>query len=187
MTSASKVTSIQPQGVLTIGAPCWLPQAGHRLFPGYVVGSPSQAGGHSLLPQEVSRESPWPPTAQCPFSPHVMSVSGSLITGIIALLHPNYIVERWHVFLIFEAWMIGSFLINTFGVRLLPTINRAALTWSITGVVVISITCLACASPRYESAQFVFRTYINETGWNNGVAWVLGLLQSAFGLTGFDA
>ncbi|KAB5590561.1 Choline transporter [Ceratobasidium theobromae] len=115
------------------------------------------------------------------------SLAGSLITGIIALLHPNYEVQRWHMFLIFEVWMMGSFLINTFGIRLLPTINRAALTWSITGVVVISITCLACASPTYQSPQFVFRTYINESGWNNGVAWILGLLQSAFGLTGFDA
>ncbi|KAG8694058.1 hypothetical protein FRC09_010087 [Ceratobasidium sp. 395] len=115
------------------------------------------------------------------------SLAGSLITGIIALLHPNYELERWHIFLIFEAWMLGAFLINTFGVRLLPSINRAALTWSITGMVVICITCLACASPNYESARFVFGGYVNETGWNNGVAWVLGLLQSAFGLTGFDA
>jgi choline transport protein len=115
------------------------------------------------------------------------SRSGSLITGIIALLHPNYVLQRWHVFLIFEVWMLGAFLINTFGVRLLPGINRAALTWSIVGVVVISITCLACASPNYESGRFVFGGYVNETGWNNGVAWILGLLQSAFGLTGFDA
>ncbi|QRW06365.1 amino acid permease [Ceratobasidium sp. AG-Ba] len=115
------------------------------------------------------------------------SLAGSLITGIIALLHPNYEVQRWHIFLIFEAWMFGAFFINTFGVRLLPAINRAALTWSITGMVVICITCLACASPNYESGRFVFGGYVNETGWNNGIAWILGLLQSAFGLTGFDA
>ncbi|KAL8284063.1 hypothetical protein RQP46_005176 [Phenoliferia psychrophenolica] len=30
-------------------------------------------------------------------------------------------------------------------------------------------------------------TYINETGWSDGIAWILGLLQSAFGLTGYDA
>ncbi|KAG8694449.1 hypothetical protein FRC08_008480 [Ceratobasidium sp. 394] len=83
--------------------------------------------------------------------------------------------------------MLGAFFINTFGVRFLPSINRAALTWSITGMVVICITCLACASPNYESGRFVFGSYVNETGWNNGVAWILGLLQSAFGLTGFDA
>jgi amino acid transporter len=71
-----------------------------------------------------------------------------------------------------------------------------------TGAVVIIITCLATASPNFQSGDFVFRTYINETGWNNGVAWILGLLQSklnlamvakltpsagSFGLTGYDA
>jgi amino acid transporter len=73
------------------------------------------------------------------------------------------------------------------------------------GAVVIIITCLATASPNFQSGDFVFRTYINETGWNNGVAWILGLLQSelapsrcgrhmeltlppgSFGLTGYDA
>jgi choline transport protein len=33
----------------------------------------------------------------------------------------------------------------------------------------------------------VFGEFINETGWPDGVAWLLGLLQGGFGLTGFDA
>lgn len=34
---------------------------------------------------------------------------------------------------------------------------------------------------------FVFATYNNETGWTDGIAWLLGLLQSALSLIGFDA
>jgi choline transport protein len=66
-----------------------------------------------------------------------------------------------------------------------------------TGAVIIIITCLTCASPNFQSAEFVFTRYINDVGWNNGVAWILGLLQSkspfflqmsiSFGLTGYDA
>jgi len=70
-----------------------------------------------------------------------------------------------------------------------------------TGAVIIIITCLSCASPNFHSADFVFTRYINDVGWNNGVAWILGLLQSkspfsfrckslisgSFGLTGYDA
>jgi len=71
-----------------------------------------------------------------------------------------------------------------------------------TGAVIIIITCLSCASPNFQSADFVFTRYINDVGWNNGVAWILGLLQSrplpvtinagmlisgSFGLTGYDA
>jgi amino acid transporter len=66
-------------------------------------------------------------------------------------------------------------------------INKSAIIWSISGFVVISITILACASPNYNSADLVFRQFENETGWPDGIAWLLGLLQAGLGLTGFDA
>jgi choline transport protein len=64
---------------------------------------------------------------------------------------------------------------------------QSAFIWSITGFVVISITILACASPNYSSAEFVFTDFINETGWPDGIGWLLGLLQAGLGLTAFDA
>lgn len=73
---------------------------------------------------------------------------------------------------------------NAFAVRLLPLVDRAALFWSLVGVVVVMITLLATATPDYQPARFVFGHWINETGWPNGVAFILGLLQSTFGLTG---
>ncbi|WVW86645.1 hypothetical protein I302_108698 [Kwoniella bestiolae CBS 10118] len=115
------------------------------------------------------------------------SLAGSLITGVIALLHPNYEVERWHIFLIYIAYSLGACALNIFGLRFLPKINQTAIFWSLTGAIIIIIVCLSTASPNFQSGDFVFRTYINETGWNNGVAWILGLLQSSFGLTGYDA
>lgn len=39
----------------------------------------------------------------------------------------------------------------------------------------------------YQHPSFVFGKWINNTGWSNGVAWFLGLVQSAYGLTAFDA
>jgi choline transport protein len=57
--------------------------------------------------------------------------------------------------------------------------------WSILAVTVISITILATA-PK-NSAKFVFTEFSNETGWSDGVSWMLGLLQSALSLIGFDA
>lgn len=54
-------------------------------------------------------------------------------------------------------------------------------------MVVVMITLLATATPDYQPARFVFGHWINETGWPNGVAFILGLLQSTFGLTGTSA
>ena len=70
---------------------------------------------------------------------------------------------------------------------MLPYFNKAAFTWSITGFVVISITVLSMSSPNYADADFVFRLFINETGWPDGIAWLLGLLQGGLGLIGYDA
>lgn len=39
----------------------------------------------------------------------------------------------------------------------------------------------------FQPASFVFGRWINNTGWSNGVTWFLGLVQSAYGLTAFDA
>ena len=114
------------------------------------------------------------------------SLAGQFIVGIIALLHPNYESQPWHIFLVYVAFSLGAWVINAFGVRLLDTLNRTAMIWSLVGAVVIMITCLARASPDYQDAKFVFGKFVNETGWNNGVAWILGLLQAAFSLLGSD-
>jgi hypothetical protein len=89
--------------------------------------------------------------------------------------------------LIYIGYNIVAFLVNAFMTRLLPLVTQAALFWSITGWVVISITVLACSSPNYQSGHEVYGGFINETGWPNGLAWLLGLLQGGLGLTGFDA
>lgn len=39
---------------------------------------------------------------------------------------------------------------------------------------------------RSDLCSFVFRGFINQTGWPDGIAWLLGLLQGGLGVTGFD-
>jgi len=57
--------------------------------------------------------------------------------------------------------------------------------WSITGVVVISIVILATGDK--NDAKFVFTDFANATGYSDGTAWMLGLLQSALSIIGYDA
>jgi amino acid permease (GABA permease) len=114
-------------------------------------------------------------------------LGSQLIVGVISLYHPSYSPERWHQFLIYIAYTVIAFCINAFMNRFLPYVNKVAITWSILGFVVISITVLSCASPDYASAEFVFADFINETGWPDGIAWLLGLLQGGLALTGYDA
>ncbi|KAL9077267.1 MAG: hypothetical protein Q9157_003458 [Trypethelium eluteriae] len=114
-------------------------------------------------------------------------LASQLIVYIIALENPNYEPKPWHQFLIYIGYNIFAFLLNAFGNSILPYVNKVAITWSIAGFVIISITVLACSSPHYASGDFVFRDFINKTGWPDGIAWLLGLLQGGLGLTGYDA
>ncbi|KAK5163072.1 hypothetical protein LTR04_002782 [Oleoguttula sp. CCFEE 6159] len=114
-------------------------------------------------------------------------LGSQLILGVIALENPDYVPQRWHQFLIYIGYNIFAFLINAFLNSALPYFNKVAITWSISGFVIISITVLACARPNYSSGDFVFRSFINQTGWPDGIAWLLGLLQGGLGLTGFDS
>ena len=108
-------------------------------------------------------------------------LGSQLIIGIIALCSPAYEAQRWHQFLIYIGYNLFAFLVNAFLTRLLPLITKSALIWSIAGWLVISITVLACSSPNYQSGDFVYREFINETGWPDGLAWLLGLLQGGLG------
>ncbi|KAJ5152998.1 uncharacterized protein N7482_009476 [Penicillium canariense] len=113
-------------------------------------------------------------------------LGSQLIVGVISLMDSTYHSERWHQFLIFIAYNLIAFAINTWLNSILSHVNKAAFIWSLTGFAVICITVLACASPDYNSAKFVFTDFINETGWPDGIAWLLGLLQGGLGVTGFD-
>ncbi|PWY92687.1 amino acid permease [Aspergillus heteromorphus CBS 117.55] len=113
-------------------------------------------------------------------------LGSELIIGVISLMHPSYVSQRWHQFLIYIAYNVIAFLINAFMNSLLPLFTKGAFIWSLTGFAVICITLLACAAPNYSSGEFVFGKFINETGWPDGLAWLLGLLQGGLGLTGFD-
>ena len=99
----------------------------------------------------------------------------------------TYTPEAWHQFLIYIFYNVLAFLINAFGTALLPLVTKSAFIWSIAGFAIISIVLLACSSPSYNSGDFVYRLFVNETGWPDGIAWLLGLLQGGFGLTGYDA
>ena len=114
-------------------------------------------------------------------------LGSQLIVGVISLMNASYAPQRWHQFLIYVGYTGFAFLVNAFLTKALPHVTKAAFIWSILGFVIISITVLACASPNYESGKLVYTEFLNNTGWPDGLAWLLGLLQGGLGLTGFDA
>ncbi|TXT07291.1 hypothetical protein VHUM_03461 [Vanrija humicola] len=111
----------------------------------------------------------------------------NFVFGILALWQPETETKPWQWFLLYVALAIVPFVLNTFFVRALPAVDRLGGIWSIIGIIVVSITILATSRGNFQDAKFVFATFYNETGWPDGMAFILGLLQSTFGLTAFDA
>ncbi|KIW46489.1 uncharacterized protein PV06_02158 [Exophiala oligosperma] len=97
----------------------------------------------------------------------------------------HYEITEWRTYLIFVAVSLFGVLLNVFGYHLLGRWNEGALLWSILACVVISATILATSEKTH--AKYVFTDFSNTTGWSDGMAWILGLLQSALSLIGFDA
>ncbi|KAJ9495423.1 hypothetical protein H2202_009210 [Exophiala xenobiotica] len=96
-----------------------------------------------------------------------------------------YVITPWKTYCIFLAVSAFAVALNIFGYRILNRWNEFALFWSITACIVVSITILATGNK--TSGNFVFTNFTNTTGWSDGMAWMLGLLQSALSLIGFDA
>ncbi|WFD45008.1 hypothetical protein MPSI1_003684 [Malassezia psittaci] len=113
-------------------------------------------------------------------------LGSQLITGLIALMHPDYDPPRWHTFLFYLAYSFLGFIINTFATLYLPMTNKASFYWSLAGITTIAVVILATAAPDFADAKWVFGGFINNTGWPNGLAWLLGLLQGSFGLCAYD-
>ncbi|KAL4982534.1 amino acid/polyamine transporter I [Aspergillus falconensis] len=114
------------------------------------------------------------------------SLFGSqLVMNVVVLVHPSFNVQRWQLFLVYISSITLAFLVNAFWNSVLAALNKIALLLSICGFLLILVVALACATPDYNSASFVFTDFINKSGWNDGVAWLLGLLQGSLCLIGF--
>ena len=118
-------------------------------------------------------------------------LGSQLVMGAISFYSPDFVPQRWHQFLIYIGYTLVAFFLNAFANHLLPYFTKASLVWSIAGFALISITVLACASPSrggagFNSGSLVYTEFDNATGWPDGVAWLLGLLQAGLGLTGYD-
>ncbi|TXT08722.1 hypothetical protein VHUM_02850 [Vanrija humicola] len=111
----------------------------------------------------------------------------NFVLGLVSFWHETFAAASWQTFIVMAAFGALTFLLNAFGIRILPALDRFAGAWSMVGIVVVCVTLLATSKGQYQPAKAVFAEFTNETGWPDGFAFVLGLLQSTLGLTAFDA
>jgi choline transport protein len=109
-----------------------------------------------------------------------------MVLGIMVLRNPDMIIKPWMVFVGYQLTNIFCFLVNCFE-RILPPIANANLAVALALSVSIFISLLA-ASPTKQSGEFVFATFVNNSGWSNkGITFLSGLVAANWGFSCLDA
>ncbi|KAJ4256772.1 hypothetical protein NW762_008868 [Fusarium torreyae] len=112
------------------------------------------------------------------------------------MFDPDWTVgsKGWVLFLVYTGINILFTFINYVGCRsekFLPWFNNFVAVGFvglfIAFCLVLPIGVGTKSDLEYQSAEFVFGSWINETGWTDGVVWFLGLVQAAYALTAYDS
>ncbi|RAH65465.1 putative amino acid permease family protein [Aspergillus aculeatinus CBS 121060] len=100
----------------------------------------------------------------------------------------------WLEFVVYIGCVLVLTLVNLLGCRkekFLPWLNNFVGVWFTALFVILSLALLISVGVKkdltFQPASFVFGNWMNETGWDDGVVWFIGLVQAAYGLTAFDA
>ncbi|PWY73732.1 GABA permease [Aspergillus heteromorphus CBS 117.55] len=113
------------------------------------------------------------------------SFAANFILGQANLVHPDYVIERWHTVLVTYAVAIWAFLVNIFMPHLLNRLSRAILLWNVCSFIIIVVVLLVTKKDKQDAA-FVFQDFQNMTGFGSAMATMVGILQSFFGMCCYD-
>ncbi|KAI9722555.1 MAG: hypothetical protein M1828_004550 [Chrysothrix sp. TS-e1954] len=106
-------------------------------------------------------------------------------TGCYQLSHPDFTIEAWHVVVAYQVINVFAFFFNCYG-KTLPLVSSISLYTSLISFAVLLMTVPAVA-PTHQDAKFVFATFINNTGWNQGgIAFIVGLVNTNWAFACLD-
>ncbi|KAK7430427.1 hypothetical protein QQZ08_002946 [Neonectria magnoliae] len=113
-------------------------------------------------------------------------IYAQILMALIALYIDTLEIKAWQTFIVYQGLNLITAGVIMFGNRIIPALNRFSLFYLQIGWLAVLITVVACA-PSHRSADFVFRTWINNTGWNNqAVCFITGLVNPLYSLGGLD-
>jgi len=70
--------------------------------------------------------------------------------------------------------------------RILPKAETAFFLCSLAGFIIFTIAVLATSKPK-QPGSVVFTDFVNQTGWSDGTAFVLGVGTCTYAFLGTDA
>lgn len=115
----------------------------------------------------------------------VLIIPAEQISALASTYNTDYEPKDWHKFLMYQAMLLLVLISNTFFLRRSPKFHDIGFATTITLFIVTSITLLVRSNPKAPSS-FVWTTFINQTGWSDGLCFFSGLLTTCFQYAGLD-
>lgn len=115
----------------------------------------------------------------------VLIIPAEQITTLAVAYNPNYVPEDWHKFLMYQAMLLLVLTSNIFILKRSPRFHDVGFATTILLFIATSITLLVRSKPKAPSS-FVWTTFINQTGWSDGLCFFSGLLTTCFQYAGLD-
>ncbi|KAG8630210.1 hypothetical protein KVT40_001829 [Elsinoe batatas] len=117
-------------------------------------------------------------------------IIGLQITSAYALYHPEYVPERSHVIAVYIicVWLLCAGVIV--GNRILPHVETLGGVLCMAGFFVTVLVCAILPGSTgggYATATDIWKTWSNGTGWSDGLAFCLGMLNGAYAVGTPDA
>ncbi|KAI8064431.1 amino acid permease-domain-containing protein [Gongronella butleri] len=111
----------------------------------------------------------------------------TFMSSVIHVAYPDANVSIYWQYGIFLAIVMIHGVINSISVKYNGIFNEVSLWWHLIGTLLIVIVALVL-TPNKASASWVFTFFENHTGFSsNTYAFLIGLLQSQYTLSGFDS
>ncbi|KAJ7839966.1 choline transport protein [Mycena olivaceomarginata] len=101
----------------------------------------------------------------------IVMIPANVIIQMYVVFHPEFVVQLWHIFLVFVLINWSCCLTVVFFNRSLPVLQKFGL-----------FMLVLASAKTHASASFVFRDWENATGWPDGVAFLTGMLNGAFAI-----
>ena len=70
-------------------------------------------------------------------------IGANFILGQANLVHPDYVIQRWHVVLVAYLIALVGVALNLWGPHLLDKLSKAAMIWNMLSFVVVIVVVLA--------------------------------------------
>ena len=112
------------------------------------------------------------------------SILANEVLAMWGLFHPDYVAERWHVFICYIIISWSCCAVVLFANRALPMVNNIGLFLTLGGCFLTILVCAIMPTTTgagHATTAAVWSSWSNDTGYkSNGLVFVTGMLNGAF-------